>query len=387
MSWVKSSLGWFIVAVVIVAAVTIIRPVISERSARQALPPAAKAAPNVLLIVLDTVRADAIDLDATDEGTRTPNLKRLAQEGFVYTRAHSTSPWTLPSHATMLTGRLPRELSTGWYAAMNDEYPTIAEWLRNRGYRTGAFVGNARYCGRETGLDRGFMHYEDYDVSPGNLLLATAWGRLFAHDLSLMLDWGTCDVVGRRDAASIHRNAIRWIQSDSTRPYFALINLFDAHDPYIAPAAFRSVNAATRDERVLLRSWWITDKQQVTDDQAKFQHQAYQDCVAYLDHEIGRLLADLRHNGHLENTLVIITSDHGEHFGDHDLYGHGNSLYQPAIHVPLLIWRSEPGLPSGQTDAIVSLRNLSATIADLVASNRELRRSPVLHLLASGHHR
>jgi arylsulfatase A-like enzyme len=369
MSWVKRSLWWLLAAVAIVAAVTILRPAISERSARRALPPSPQAAPNILLIVLDTVRADAIDLGASDEDTRTPNLQRLAREGFVFSRAHSTSPWTLPSHATMLTGRLPRELSTGWYAAMNDEYPTIAEWLRDRGYRTGAFVGNARYCGSETGLDRGFMHYDDYDVSFGNLLLATAWGRKIAHNSSFMSGCGFSSVVGRRNAATIHRNAIRWIQNDSTAPYFALINLFDAHDPYIAPPAFRSINAVTEDERVLLRHWWIVDKQGITDDQAQFQHQAYRDCVAYLDHEIGRLLAQLRQHGRLENTVVIVTSDHGEHFGDHELYGHGNSLYQPAIHVPLIIWRSTPDLPSGQTDAIVSLCDISATIADFAASN------------------
>ena len=120
------------------------------------LPPA--GSPNVLLIVLDTVRADRLSLYGYPRAT-TPNLERLAARGIRFDEARATAPWTLASHASFFTGRWPHELGVRWMAPLRGDFPTLAEYLGSRGYATAGFVANAGYCSYDTGLDRGFTHY------------------------------------------------------------------------------------------------------------------------------------------------------------------------------------------------------------------------------------
>ena len=123
------------------------------------LPPA--TAPNVLLIVLDTVRADHLSLYGYRRAT-SPNLERLAKHGIRFEEARATAPWTLPSHASMFTGHWPHELGVHWLTPLGGNAPTLAEYLGSHGYATAGFVANDLYCSYDTGLDRGFTHYEDY---------------------------------------------------------------------------------------------------------------------------------------------------------------------------------------------------------------------------------
>ena len=324
----------------------------------------AEDSPNVLLVVMDTVRMESLDLDSAN--TRTPNLRKLAREGLEFEQARSTSPWTLPSHASILTGRMPGELTASWHTPLDREYPTIAEWMAERGYRTGAFVANNWYCTGETGLSRGFRHYDDGDFTLGNLIHSTGWGRCFSPLFSFIPGWDICDNGKRRNANSVRDGAVAWMRKRKDQPFFAMLNYFDAHDPYFAPENFQSgESSATSADRIAeLKDWWGRDKIGLSRGQVEFQRQAYEDCIAYLDHELGRLLDELQASGQLEDTLVIITADHGEHFGDHGLYGHGNSLYDPSIHVPLLLWNPQR-VPSGRVDAVVSLIDLPATIAEV----------------------
>ena len=133
-------------------------------------------APNVLLVVLDTVRADHLSLHGYDRDT-SPNLLKLARRGITFQQARSTAPWTLPSHASMMTGRWPHELSTGINYPLDGTYPTLSEYLGPRGYATAAFVGNTAYCGFETGLGRGFAHFEDHVMSLADILWTSALGQ------------------------------------------------------------------------------------------------------------------------------------------------------------------------------------------------------------------
>ena len=129
------------------------------REAGRPLPPA--NSPNVLLIVLDTVRADHLSLYGYERPT-TPNLEQLGKRGIRFDKARATAPWTLPSHASMFTGRWPHELGEKWMTPLRGNFPTLAEYLGDRGYATAGFVANVGYCSQETGLARGFTHYEDY---------------------------------------------------------------------------------------------------------------------------------------------------------------------------------------------------------------------------------
>ena len=326
---------------------------------------AAIDAPNVLLVVMDTVRMESVDLDSPT--TRTPNLRDIARESLVFDQARSTSPWTLPSHASILTGRMPSELTAGWHTPLDREFPTISEWLSTRGYRTGAFVANNWYCTGETGLSRGFHHYDDGDLTLGNVINSTGWGRCFTPVFSIIPGWEVSDNGKRRDAQSIRRDAVAWMSKRDDKPFFAMLNYFDAHDPYFAPSEFRSDGKRTEEQRVAeLKGWWGSDKVNLSKGEADFQLQAYEDCIAWLDHELGLLLGELRESGQLDNTLVVITADHGEHFGDHELYGHGNSLYDPSIHVPLLLWHPQ-AVTAGSVKSTVSLIELPATIAAAIS--------------------
>ena len=117
--------------------------------------------PNVLLIVMDTVRADHLSLHGYHRPT-SPTLEQLAKKGIRFDEARATAPWTLPSHASMFTGRWPHELGVKWMTPLTGNYPRLAEYLGTHGYATAGFVGNTLYCSYDTGLDRGFTHYEDY---------------------------------------------------------------------------------------------------------------------------------------------------------------------------------------------------------------------------------
>jgi arylsulfatase A-like enzyme len=132
-----------------------------ESRAIAALPAPPAGAPNVLLIVLDTVRARSLGLYGYERAT-SPNLDRFAKNGVVFSHAFSASPWTLPSHGAMFTGRLPHELSGGWMTPIDGTYPTLAEALSSVGYLTAGFIANTTYCPAEFGLARGFSHYEDH---------------------------------------------------------------------------------------------------------------------------------------------------------------------------------------------------------------------------------
>jgi arylsulfatase A-like enzyme len=162
-----------------------------------------------------------------------------------------------------------------------------------------------------------------------------------------------------------------WLSDRRERPYFAFLNYWDAHDPYCAPAAFRSHEPADLKEKLLLRYWWWMRKEGLPDGQVAMLRTAYDDCVRGLDDRIGDLFEQLEARGELENTLIIITSDHGEHFGEHELFLHGNSLYEPLLHVPLiLVW---PGkIPAGvQVDTPVSLQGLPNTVCELLGQEQE----------------
>ncbi len=345
---------------------------------RQAAAPASAAAaggkgapsPNVLLVVLDTVRADHLTLHGYARDT-SPSLARMARRGIKFEQARSTAPWTLPSHASMMTGRWPHELSTSINHPLDGTHETLAEYLAANGYATAGFVGNATYCGIETGLSRGFAHYEDHVLSVADILWSSAMGQrillqgMFGPERRT---GGTPNDFHRKDAAQIRRDMLAWVARQQGRPFFAFLNLYDAHDPYMPPTGFDrrfGVGPRSAGDMAILERWFIQDKKKLKPGEIQSVVDAYDDGIAYLDEQLGRLVDDLDWLGLLANTLVIVTADHGEHLGEHQLYGHASSLYDAEIHVPLLILL--PGeVHAGQSVAEqVSLRDLAATVADV----------------------
>ena len=358
------------------------------REAGRPGPPA--GSPNVLVIVLDTVRADHLSLYGYRRPT-TPALQGLAERGIRFEEARATAPWTLPSHASLFTGRWPHELAVKWLTPWPGNFPTLAEYLGSHGYATAGFVANTLYCSYDTGLGRGFTHYEDYvleGLSPfrtvylGDLAL-TALAHL-VRNLGSSLDPGpirawqesllrlvlTPDHL-TRDAGSINRQFLDWFarRPQPGRPFFVFLNYFDTHAPYLLPpgASYRfGLKPQSPADYQVLDQWPYLDKLELPPRYRTLAQDSYDNCLAHLDQRLGELLEELQRRGALDQTLVIVTADHGEGLGEHELFDHGESLYRPEIRVPLVMV-----LPQGRRRGVVvndpvSLRDLPATIADLV---------------------
>ncbi len=329
---------------------------LEERTAVAHLPAAAPGAPNVLVIVVDTLRADHVSSYGYARPT-SPAFDRLAQQGVRFQNAISACSWSLPSHVSLLTGRYQFEHGVGsvqpepwlgWGNKGMGGFPALGEALERKGYRTGAFSANRTYFSRDLGFGRGFLHFEDYFQSASDAFVRTLYGREFAriylkrseHSLvkrtlrklgfTSLLDQdaeGSGSYGGafgvRKRADAVNQEVTDWIDRDRGRPFFAFLNYFDVHDPYGGPRGYPKP------------SW----PQQTDVD-------AYDNGVKYVDDHIAQLMEELGRRGLADHTLVIITSDHGESLGQHHLRTHGKALYWELIHVPLLIWY--PGhVPAG----------------------------------------
>ena len=326
--------------------------------------------PNVLFIVMDTVRAQSLSLHGYSRPT-TPRLEALARRGVRFDEARSTAPWTLPSHASMFTGQWPHELFDSPEQKLASGVPTLAGTLGKRGYATGGFVANTFYCNAGFGLAQGFDHYEDFyqvfDASPTEVLRHSGLGRNL---IALAGEEESIRPGGRKDADRINADFLAWLPTTKGRPFFAFLNFFDAHAPYFTPERaeqhFGKRPTSPADIEII-RAWQSRTKAAATGHELELARDAYDDCIAYLDAALGRLFDQLEQQGALENTLIIVTSDHGEEIGEHNLLGHGRSLYSEELHVPLIIVRPRHDQDSGQVVAEpVSLRDLPATVLDLV---------------------
>ena len=368
--FVRVSLVGLIGGVAALGAWTYDRVSLAEPRALAALPPAAPGAPNVLLIVLDTVRADRLSVYGYGRPT-TPNLQRLASRGVVFDQARAAAPWTLPSHATIFTGRWPHELNVATDRPLDGTHPTLAEFLAGRGYATAGFIGNTYFCNSWFGLARGFAHYEDYYdqnvlISPADALHCTGLGRWLIRIVGTAYNVRPGSASFAMDAERINRDCLRWIDAHPGRPFFAFLNYMDVHDPYLTPPGFDrhfGLRPESPAEFEMIRSWHAHDKSKVSPRDVALIGDAYDDCLASLDEYLGRLLGDLQRRGVLEKTLVIVTSDHGEQLGEHGLFEHAQSLYRQELHVPLIL-AAPGGVPAGRRIAApVSLRDLPMTVA------------------------
>jgi arylsulfatase A-like enzyme/Flp pilus assembly protein TadD len=274
---------------------------------------------NVLLITIDTLRADRVGFAGYD-GVETPVLDGLAAAGVVFDDAISAAPVTLPAHATILTGLYPPAhgaLDNGLYA-LPEDVPTLATILRGRGYDTAAVLGAYVLIGR-TGLDAGFDRYDDEFEKPRQLRQA----------------------YRERPAAAVVASASEWLAGrSSAAPFFLWTHFFDPHASYDPPEPF-----ATR-----------------------YRLRPYDGEVAYTDQAIGDLLDAIRAAGALERTLVVVTADHGEALGDGGEQTHGLLLRASTLRVPLVL--VAPGrLPAGRRIAgVVSTVDVAPTILELVGA-------------------
>lgn len=323
--------------------------------------------PNVILVILDTVRAASLGVYG-HERQNTPNMERLAKRGILFERAISPSSWTLPSHATMFTGRFNHELGTSFLTPLDDTYPTLAEELASRGYATGGFVANLVFCTEWFGLGRGFERYVGQPIDLP-MLLSSSW--LVRHMApKVRAKFGNHQPLIRKRATDVNDEFLRWLSEIEGRPYFAFLNYFDGHGPYLPPEPFNRLYWPSEQPRYWLGSDYASD---FTPGELEQLQAAYDGSIAYLDDQLGRLIEALERRGHLQNTVVIVTSDHGESFGEHGTMGHGRSIYMTEIHVPLLVLLPDSAFAGTRLSDPVSLRNVAATVMDLVGDSEESR--------------
>lgn len=371
-------------ALIVLTALWYGRVTSAEERALAALPSARPGLPNVLLIVLDDVRASSMSLYGRARPT-TPNLERLARRGVLFSHARPTASWTLPSHASMFTGMWPYSLSVGWDRPLDSTYPTLAETLSRAGYATAGFVGNTYYGNALYGLGRGFARYEDnYEneaVSIFELIRSSSVGKRILQSLGYSMHVAQGGTSLRKSAAMINRDILGWIDNQrEDRPFFAFLNYYDAHSPFQPPGnegprfgygaipGRQQVEILKRLHRLQTSTLLPGDgaPETIEREATAVWRDSYESCIAYLDRQIGVLFDELERRGLLDETLVIITSDHGEHLKERGFCGHGLSLYRPEVHVPLVII-PPTGAAAGRTVAApVSLRDLAATTIDLV---------------------
>ncbi|HEV8612106.1 MAG TPA: sulfatase-like hydrolase/transferase [Gemmatimonadales bacterium] len=240
-------------------------------------------------------------------------------------------------------------------------------------------MANLYYCGRESGLSRGFVHYEDYALSAAMVVWSMSLGQVILAVPAVRRLVGMRDILARKRASDINRALLSWIDSrKGERPFFAFLNYFDAHSPYTPPAQYAAAFAPTeprQNPQIETRLAW-------SEAEIERQHNAYDASLSYLDSQLDSLFRALDQRGLLDNTLIILASDHGEEFYEHGVMGHGNSLYLPGIAVPLVLWGR--GWPQGvRVRHPVTLRNIPATVMDyLNLDNPFPGRSLARHWLA-----
>jgi arylsulfatase A-like enzyme len=320
------------VLIPLVPALLAVRGAVALRRPDLAAPSMAAApAPNLVLVVLDTVRADRLGCYGHERDT-TPRLDTFAEAHATrFTNARSSSSWTLPSHATLLTGLFPAEhgathpragrdeatMAPAWPAQpLREDAETVAMQLHARGWQTAAVVSNPLYLRHEFGLDRGFERYDDREASL--LWRYSALPQIFGFHV-----W-----VGRRgyrDARTITDLALRWLERERRGgPFFLMLNYMEAHAPYLPEAPFDRVFGPEHPEDPLRPEEHLEEL-------------LYDRELAALDDQVGRLLDGLERLDLFDGTTVVITSDHGEAFGEHGFRKHDWTVFDEVVLVPLLV--------------------------------------------------
>ena len=281
---------------------------------------------NVVLITLDTLRADHLGCYG-NKNVKTPHIDEMAGQGVLFSHAYTPVPVTLPSHTSILTGLYPvyhGVRNNGTFKA-DENLETLTEVLKQNGFKSAAFIGafvlDSRY-----GLDQGFDHYDDYlEKDPNHTFM----------------------VYNERTAGEVIKSANGWLEKNAQDRFFMWIHCFDPHAPYSPPAPFS----------------------------AMYRHNLYNGEIAYTDYALGRFFAALKEKNILDETLLVITADHGEGLGEHAEKTHAIFIYDSTLHVPLIM-RYPKAISAGITiEENVSLIDIMPTVLDIL----DIQKTPPSH--------
>ncbi|MEJ7604833.1 MAG: sulfatase [Bryobacteraceae bacterium] len=332
--------------------------------------------PNVILIVMDTVRADHLSVYGYGRKT-SPNLETFAKSATVFTNATATADWTLPTHSSMFTGLYPKRHGAHFQdehvVSLDQKFETLAERLSRKGFATSAIVANSPVVSKSFGLHQGFQHFDQswnpfvvgWSSRLPNTLRGTV-GRLRRFMPSpVFTDCRTADKVN----AAVYK-VIPELQAKE-RPFFLFLNYMEAHSPYPVPAPFDKFYGQSRpvrdfepwydfEEEVLAgkRSLTVAEKNEIAG--------WYDSALTALDSELNRLFEYLKSRDLFDGSLIVITADHGEALGARGLLEHGGlSLYRDQIHIPMIV--KFPGQRAGSVDRnVVSQVDIVPSVLDVL---------------------
>lgn len=342
--------------------------------------------PNVLLVVLDAVRKDHLSCYGHRRPT-TPNLDEFAAEATRYESAVSAAPWTPPSHASLFTGKYPSgHRVTGFQPHLDSDHATVAELLAAEGYETFGF-SNSYHTSRERGFDRGFGYYHDI------LELPRFGGRMYEPSLAyLRFVWR--HFVHEYDVSYFQLRKLTDRVAASSDPFFGFINLNSAHSPYDPPEPYASefedgfdawdeVNGETASALADDGGYrFMMGELDATETEWELVRRWYDGEIRYMDDLLGTFLSRLEKRGLYDDSLVVVTADHGEHFGERGLAYHQFSLYEQLLDVPLLV-KWPDSVDASTSDELASLVDVAPTVLDVAGvdppesmQGRSLRSDP-----------
>ena len=334
--------------------------------------------PNIVWIVWDTVRADHLSLYGYEKQT-TPNLDKWAAKARVYDNCVSITSTTVPSHASMFTGLMPTEHGTdNVNSHLDNGLTTVAELLQQEGYRTYLFAANP-FISAALNFDQGFdVAEQPWTPKFREQALAIVKNKIDPRDRSSELPAKLKSGIAtgwmlKACGQLAQRGVEEWLDSsDDGQPFFIFLNYMEAHRPYIPPEEYRrrmmtpqEVAKSYQIDRSWVPMWAYTfGLHDYTTEELNITAATYDATLAELDELLRDLLAWLESNGHLGNTVVILTADHGEHLGEHHLLDHQYSLYQPLLRVPLVIQYPKQFAPGRDSRPVMNL-DLFTTVLDL----------------------
>ena len=339
----------------------------TSRPVRQAV--AVEEAPNLLLVTLDTFRADHMGaLGATEDPT--PRMDDLARQGALFRRAYSQIPITGPSHMSILSGTYPwthETLANG--VAVPDDVPVLPVILGESGYRTAAFV-SAFVLDGAFGYGRGFDVYDDALMRPKGVFELSL---LRVYD-QLRVRFGDLSDVERRGDVTVD-DALGWLDTvDPRQPFFLWVHLFDPHGPYEPPPPYDSMyyqgdprdpSVDTMSQATEIAEYLEPSLEGITD--LRWPVSQYKGEISYTDAQLGRLVDGVAERSLDEDTVIVVVADHGESLTEHDYYfNHGAHLYDPSMHVPLFVIAPGTVRPDTTVDAVVENIDLFPTLLELL---------------------
>lgn len=361
--------------------------------------------PNILLITLDTTRWDHLSCYGYKRLT-TPHLDKFAREGVLYTNAYAPASWTLPSHASLFTGKYPTrhgahynpdfmkvvnyleehqsekkwefgDLVQASILPLPEENLTLAEILSEKGYQTAGIIGGYM-CASIFGISQGFDYYNErfFNLTKDikYFLICRALECFFS-----LNDFFTLHGIsaGDRLASDVNSAAIKWLEKHYTKPFFLFINYFDPHGPHLPLAPYNTFYGNPEKKIIMERfgrgdlsyinaEWNLAmavreGKHLLSEEEREILISRYDAEIRYVDDHLGLLFNKLKELKIFDNTLIIVTADHGEAFGEHGFMYHKSDLYEEVIHVPLII-KYPSSTPQGRREKRVSLVDILPTV-------------------------